>query len=121
MTQAHSGLKSLKLGKNPINTPIRVRVSKSFHSPIQFKERTLASILEISTISVPRHKEQSLGGRSWCLQDPLRLWIYLLQLELIQEHLDQRYVVLFSRSMFSMLSFFFNAYLSTMIDLKSLG
>ena len=117
MSQAHSGLKSLK----PINTPSMVKVSKSYHSSLQFRERTLVSTLEISTILVLRHKEESSGGRSWCERDPLWLWSYLHRLELIREHLDQRYVSLFSRSMFSMVSILFlNIFLSTVIDLESL-
>ena len=39
----------------------------SFHSLFQSKVKTLASTLEISTILVLRHKEQSSGGRSWVL------------------------------------------------------
>ena len=63
MTQAHDGLKSLKLSRKPINTGIR------FLSLVilffQSKEKTIASILKISTISMSRHKEESLRGRSW--------------------------------------------------------
>ena len=81
MTQAYGGLKSLKPNRKPIKTPLRLKVSKSFYFPFQSRERTLASILEISTISVPRHKEESLNRRSWCLRDSLRLWSYLYQLE----------------------------------------
>ena len=105
-----------------LTTPLRVKVFMSYHSPLQSRERTLASTLEISTISVRKHKEESLGERSWCLQDPLWLWSYLHRLELIQEHSDKMYVVLFSRSMFSMESIlFFNICLSAAIDLESLG
>ena len=119
MTQAHSELKSLKLNKKPLNTPLGVRVSKSYHSSIQFRERILTSTLEISTISVPRHKESD--GKLWSLRNPLRLLSFLHQLELIQEHLDQRHVALFSRSMFFMVSIlFFNTYLAIVIDLESL-
>ena len=122
MTQSHGGLKSLKLSRKPINTPLRVRVSMSFHSPLQSRERTLASTLEISTIFVLRHKEESSSGRSWCLRDLLRLWSYLRQLESIQEHPYQRFVDFFSRSMFSMVFLlFFNTCLSVAIDLESLG
>ena len=41
------------------------------------------------------------------LQDTLRLWSNLHQLESIQEHLNQMYVTLFSKSMFSMVSILF--------------
>ena len=74
---------------------------------LQSRERTLASILEISTILVLRHKKESSGRSSWCLRDPSWLWSYLHWLELIQEHPDQRYVSLFFKSMFSMLSYCF--------------
>ena len=119
MTQAYGGLKSLKPNKKPINTLLGVRVSKSFHSLHQSRERTL-----VSTILVPRHKEESLGRRSWCLWDPLWLWCYLHRLELIREHPNQRYMTLFSRSMFSMVSILFlnisfiyyNTFRETMID-----
>ena len=57
MTQAHSGLKSLKPSSKPINTPLEVKVFRSSHSPIQSREETLAPTLEISTISVSRHKK----------------------------------------------------------------
>ena len=67
MIQAHGKLKSLKLNRKPINTPLGVRVSKSCHSLLQSRERTLTFTLGIVTISVPRHKEESLGERSWCL------------------------------------------------------
>ena len=52
-----------------LTTPLRVKVFMSYHSPLQSRERTLASTLEISTISVRKHKEESSGERSWCLQD----------------------------------------------------
>ena len=46
---------------------------------------------------------------------------FSISLESIQEHLDQRYVTLFSRSMVSMvLLLFFNTYLFVVIDLDSL-
>ena len=60
-----------------INTILGVRFSYLAIFSLQFQERTLASTLDISVISVPRHKEESLGGRSWCLWDPLQLWSYL--------------------------------------------
>ena len=121
MIQTHGELKSLKLSGKPINTPLRVRVSMSCHSPLQSRERTLTSTLEISTILVLRHKEKSSGGRSWYLRDLLRLWGYLHRLESIQEHFDQMYVALFSRSMFSMVFLlFFNTCLFVAVDLESL-
>ena len=47
---------------------------------------------------------------------------HLHRLQLILEHSDQRYVTLFSRSMFYMVFLlFFNTCLSTVIDLESLG
>ena len=105
----------------PINTLLGVRVSMSCYSSLQSKERILAFILEISTISVPRHNEKSSGRRSWCFRDPLRLQSCLHRLESIRKPLDQRYVTLFSRSIFSMVSLlFFNTYLSATIDLESL-
>ena len=45
-----------------------------------------------------KHREESLYERSWCLQDPFGLWSNLHQFESIWEHLDQRYVTLFSKS-----------------------
>ena len=120
MTQTHGRLKSLKPNRELINTSLVIRVSNFSHSPLYSRERTLDSILDISTISVPKHKEESLGGKSWCLRDPLWLWSYLHLLELIHEHSDQRYVALFSRSMFSMVSLLFlNVCLSIAIDLES--
>ena len=120
MIQTHGGLKSLKLSRKPINTPLKVRVSMSFHSPLQSRERTLTSTLEISIILVLRHKEKSSDGRSWCLRDLLRLWGYLHRLESIQEHFDQMYVVLFSISMFSLVFLLFlNTYLFVAIVLGS--
>ena len=41
------------------------------------------------------------------LRDTLRLWSKLHQLKSIQEYLDQRYVTLFSKAMFSMVSILF--------------
>ena len=67
-----------------------------------------------------KHKEDSSKGGSWCLRDPLRLWSYLHQLELIREYLDQRYIALFSISIFSTVSLlFFSNFLSVAIDLES--
>ena len=120
MTQAHDGLKSLKPNRKPINTPLGIRVSMSFHSPLRSRERTLTSTLKISTISVLRHKVESSNRRSWCLWDLLWLWSYLHRLESIWEHSDQRYVTLFSKSMFFMVFLlFFNTCLSVAIDLES--
>ena len=48
------------------NNPIGVRVLRSIFFSLQTKEN-LVITLEISTILVPRDKEESLGGRSWCL------------------------------------------------------
>ena len=56
--------KSLKPNRKPINTPLRVRVSKSYHFPFQSRERILVSTLDIFTILVPSYKEESSGGRS---------------------------------------------------------
>ena len=92
----------------------------SFHSPLRSRERTLTSTLKISTISVLRHKVESSNRRSWCLWDLLWLWSYLHRLESIWEHSDQRYVTLFSKSMFFMVFLlFFNTCLSVAIDLES--
>ena len=116
-----SSNQSLKLRRKPINALLAVRVSKSCISPFSVL-RAIASILEISTISMLKHKEESPNGRSWCLQDPLQLRSYLHRLKLIREHLDRRYVDLFPIYMFSMISLLFcNACLSVAIDLESLG
>ena len=56
--------KSLKPNRKPINTLLRVRVSKSYPFPFQSRERIRVSTLDIFTISVPSYKEESLGGRS---------------------------------------------------------
>ena len=54
------------------------------------------------------------------LQDLLRLWSNLDQLKSIQEHSNQKYVVLFSKPMFSMVFLLFlNSCLSVAIDLES--
>ena len=54
------------------------------------------------------------------LQDLLRLWSNLHQLKSIQEHSNQKYVVLFSKPMFSMVFLLFlNSCLSVAIDLES--
>ena len=56
------------------------------------------------------------------LRDLLQLWSYLHRLESIREHSDQRYVALFSRSMFSLVFLLFlNTCLFVAIDLESLG
>ena len=120
-----SSNQSLKLRRKPINALLAVRVSKSCISPFSVL-RAIASILEISTISMLKHKEESPNGRSWCLQDPLQLRSYLHRLKLIWEHLDRRYVDLFPIYiyiyMFSMISLLFcNTCLSVAIDLESLG
>ena len=65
MTQAHGGLKSLKPNRKFINTPLGVRVSMFCHSLFQSREKTLIFTLEISTISILRHKEQSSSKISW--------------------------------------------------------
>ena len=72
---------------------------------------------------MPRLKEESLGGTSWCLQDLLQLWSILHLLELIRERSNQRYVALFSKYMFFMVSILFLKYLVffVTIDLESLG
>ena len=93
----------------------------SCHSSFQSKEKTLASNLDISTISMSKHKEESSGRRSWCLRDPLRIQSYLHRLELIWEHPYQRYVTLFFISMVSMVFLLFiNTCSSIVIDLESL-
>ena len=56
------------------------------------------------------------------LQDTLRLWSNLHQLESIQERLNQMYVRLFSKSMFSIVFILFlHTCLFVVIDLKGLG
>ena len=76
MTQAHGGLKSLKCNKKPINTSLKVKVSTSCHFPFQSGKKTLASTLEISTICMPRYKEESLGERSWVFEKRIGItWV----------------------------------------------
>ena len=60
MTQTYGGLKSFKLSKKPIITPLGIRVSMSCHFLFMVQRENHTSTLEISTISVPRHKEESL-------------------------------------------------------------
>ena len=56
---------------------------------------------------MPKHKEESSGGRL----DPLQLLSYLHRLESIQEHSDQIYVALLYESMISMVSILILEYL----------
>ena len=39
----------------------------------QSKEKTLASTLEISTISLPKYRKESLGGKSWVYKKSTRI------------------------------------------------
>ena len=59
---ARCGLKSLKLSRKPINTPLGVKVFKS--CPLQSSERTLTSTFEIFTILVSKQKEELSDRRS---------------------------------------------------------